>query len=553
MLHRLTVHNYVLIDELDIDFSKGLTIVTGETGAGKSILLGALSLIIGERADSNVLLNKQKKCIIEGSFNISNYNLQPFFETHELDYSNETFLRREINAEGKSRAFINDTPVNLAQLKQLGAALVDIHSQHETLTLSNSMFQLGVVDAFAKHQILLTKYHSLYIGYINLKKELDVLHDREKQSKLDLDYLQFQFDELNEAKFEINEQYKLEAELSLLSHAEEIQTNLSVASAALLSSESNLVDQLSSVLNSISQLTKFDEKFELLFQRLKSSVVELKDIADEIILAEQKLEVNPQRAEIINERLNIIYRLQQKHHVNDIDGLIMIMNNIADKLESIGSLENSIAKLEKEKNELIAQLTKIAEIISLNRAKAIPKIEEAIQKSLTSLSMPNAVLKIQQDIASNQNFGITGIDKISFLFSANKGVNYKELNKVASGGELSRLMLSIKSLIAQLTALPTIVFDEIDTGISGETASKMGVMMQKISEQLQVIAITHLPQIASKGDVHYVVQKEETKTAVRTGIIKLNAGERVREIARLLSGEKLTDAALENAKELLNP
>ena len=553
MLHRLTVHNYVLIDELDIDFSKGLTIVTGETGAGKSILLGALSLIIGERADSNVLLNKQKKCIIEGSFNISNYNLQPFFETHELDYSNETFLRREINAEGKSRAFINDTPVNLAQLKQLGAALVDIHSQHETLTLSNSMFQLGVVDAFAKHQILLTKYHSLYIGYINLKKELDVLHDREKQSKLDLDYLQFQFDELDEAKFETNEQHKLEAELSLLSHAEEIQTNLSVSSAALLSSESNLVDQLSSVLNSISQLTKFDDKFELLFQRLKSSVVELKDIADEIVLAEQKLEVNPQRAEIINERLNIIYRLQQKHHVNDIDGLIMIMNNIADKLESIGSLENSIAKLEKEKNELIAKLTKIAETISLNRAKAIPKIEEAIQKSLTSLAMPNAVLKIQQDIASNQNFGITGIDKISFLFSANKGINYKDLNKVASGGELSRLMLSIKSLIAQLTALPTIVFDEIDTGISGETASKMGVMMQKISEQLQVIAITHLPQIASKGDVHYVVQKEETKTAVRTGIIKLNAGERVREIARLLSGEKLTDAALENAKELLNP
>lgn len=552
MLHRLTVHNYVLIDELDIDFSKGLTIVTGETGAGKSILLGALSLILGERADSGVLLNKQKKCIIEGVFNISNYHLNNFFESYELDYSNETVLRREINAEGKSRAFINDTPVNLSQLKQLGASLVDIHSQHETLTLSNSTFQLGVVDAFAKHENLLSKYHSLYTGYSTLKKDLEALREREKQSKLDLDYLKFQFNELEEAKLQANEQQKLESELSLLTHAEEIQTSLANATAMLTEGESNLVDQLAAVLNSIAQLTKFDEKFDELAQRLKSSVVEIKDIADEIAIAEQKLELNPQRAEIINERLNIIYRLQQKHHVNSVEELITLQDEVGKKLEGIGSLEAQILKLEKELNEITEQLFKSAENISANRAKAIPKIESSIKEMLTNLAMPNAVLKIQQDILGNENFNASGIDKISFLFSANKGVTYKELNKVASGGELSRLMLSIKSLIAQLTALPTIVFDEIDTGISGETASKMGVMMQKISAQHQVIAITHLPQIASKGDVHYVVYKEESGKTVRTGINKLNKQDRVKEIARMLSGEKLTDAAMENAKELLS-
>ena len=552
MLHRLTVHNYVLIDELDIDFSKGLTIVTGETGAGKSILLGALALILGERADSGVLLDKKKKCIIEGVFDIGNYNLNPFFETHELDYSNETCLRREINAEGKSRAFINDTPVNLSQLKQLGASLVDIHSQHETLTLSNSSFQLGVVDAFAKHHHLLTKYHALFISYSHHKKELAELKEKEKQSKLDLDYLQFQFDELEEAKLETSEQQKLEAELSLLTNAGEIQTNLSNATSTLMEGESNLVDQLASVLNVVSQLVKFDKQFDEIAQRLKSSVVELKDIADEIAFANQKLESNPQRAEIINERLNIIYRLQQKHHVNSVEELITIKEEVSNKLAGIGSLEDTIVKLEKELNEITSQLFKTAESISTNRAKAIPKIENSIKEMLSNLAMPNAVLKIQQDILDKENFNSSGIDKISFLFSANKGVTYKELNKVASGGELSRLMLSIKSLIAQLTALPTIVFDEIDTGISGETASKMGVMMQKISSDHQVIAITHLPQIASKGNVHYVVFKEETGKTVRTGINKLDKQERVKEIARMLSGEKLTDAAMENAKELLS-
>ncbi len=552
MLHRLTVNNYVLIDELDIDFNKGLTIVTGETGAGKSILLGALALILGERADSGVLLNKQKKCIIEGVFDITNYNLKPFFEYNELDYNNETFLRREISAEGKSRAFINDTPVNLSQLKQLGASLVDIHSQHETLTLSNSTFQLGVVDAFAKHENVLINYHTLYIQFTKLKKELDELREKEKQSKLDLDYLKFQFDELEEAKLETHEQQKLETELSLLTHAEEIQINLANASAALTESESNLVDQLASVLNIISSLTKFDAQFELLSQRLKSSVVELKDVAHEIALAQQKSEANPQRLEIINERLNIIYRLQQKHHLNSVEDLISLQNDIAKKLEGIDSLEDKILKLEKELNEIKSQLSKTAETISSNRTKAIPKIENAIKESLTNLAMPNAVLKVQQDIADKESFNANGFDKISFLFSANKGVTYKELNKVASGGELSRLMLSIKSLIAQLTALPTIVFDEIDTGISGETASKMGVMMHKISEQHQVIAITHLPQIASKGDLHYVVYKEESGKTVRTGINKLNKQERIKEIARMLSGEKLTEAAMENAKELLS-
>ncbi len=551
MLNRLTVHNYILIDELDIDFSNGLTIVTGETGAGKSILLGALALILGERADSDVLLNKQKKCIIEGVFDITNYQLAGFFESNELDYSTETFLRREINADGKSRAFINDTPVNLSQLKKLGTFLVDIHSQHETLTLSNSDFQMGVVDAFSKHQPLLNNYNSLYISFKKLNIDLKDLRDREKQSKIDLDYLQFQFDELEESKLESTEQQKLESELSKLVHAEEIQNTLSKSIAALTTDETSLVDQLTSVSNSISQLTKYDEKFENIFQRLKSSVVELKDIVDEITFIIHKSELNPQRVEAINERLNIIYRLQHKHHVNSIDDLISIQNDIGKKLESIGSLEDQILKLERELKIVKEQLIKGADTISANRKKSIPKIESTIKEMLFDLAMPNAVLKVQQEHLGNDNFNAYGNDKISFLFSANKGVTYKELNKVASGGELSRLMLSIKSLIAQLTALPTIVFDEIDTGISGETAAKMGVMMHKISVNHQVIAITHLPQIAGKGDVHYVVYKEDSGKTVRTGINKLSDKDRVKEIARMLSGEKLTDAAIENAKELL--
>ncbi len=551
MLNRLTVHNYILIDELDIDFSNGLTIVTGETGAGKSILLGALALILGERADSDVLLNKQKKCIIEGVFDITNYQLAGFFESNELDYSTETFLRREINADGKSRAFINDTPVNLSQLKKLGTFLVDIHSQHETLTLSNSDFQMGVVDAFSKHQPLLNNYHSLYISFKKLNIDLKDLRDREKQSKIDLDYLQFQFDELEESKLESTEQQKLESELSKLVHAEEIQNTLSKSIAALTTDETSLVDQLTSVSNSISQLTKYDEKFENIFQRLKSSVVELKDIVDEITFIIHKSELNPQRVEAINERLNTIYRLQHKHHVNSIDDLISIQNDIGKKLESIGSLEDQILKLERELKIVKEQLIKGADTISANRKKSIPKIESTIKEMLFDLAMPNAVLKVQQEHLGNDNFNAYGNDKISFLFSANKGVTYKELNKVASGGELSRLMLSIKSLIAQLTALPTIVFDEIDTGISGETAAKMGVMMHKISVNHQVIAITHLPQIAGKGDVHYVVYKEDSGKTVRTGINKLSDKDRVKEIARMLSGEKLTDAAIENAKELL--
>lgn len=549
MLKHLSVQNYALIDQLEVEFSEGLTIITGETGAGKSILLGALGLISGSRADTQALQDKTKKCIVEASFNIKGYALKDFFKANELDYEETTAIRREINPEGKSRAFINDTPVTLSQLKELGDVLIDIHSQHQTLTLNGSEFQLSVVDAFAKHEDVLEEYRSDYKNYKTLEKQLNELTERESQAKKDLDYFQFQFNELEDANLQSSEQTTMEQELETLNNSEEIKSGLSKAANELNGGEQNLLTSLSEIKLLLASFAKFKPEINELSTRINSSYIELKDIANELESLEQDIVYDPKRIEDLTQKLDALYRLQQKHQVKTIEELIAIKDELSNKLLDFSSLETQIEKIKKELNKLQTSLSTLSKKISANRKKVIPKIEKEIASLLSALSMPNAQLKIEH--TELETFSANGTDKVSFLFSANKGSDFKELNKVASGGELSRLMLSIKSLIAQLTALPTIIFDEIDTGVSGDVADKVGSIMTTISKAMQVITITHLPQIASKGKSHLFVYKEDKNNKTYSNIRKLSAEERVQEVAKMLSTGNPTTAAISNAKELL--
>lgn len=549
MLKQLSVQNYALIDKLEVEFTDGLTIITGETGAGKSILLGALGLIAGTRADSQSLQDKTKKCIIEASFNIKEYDLTDFFESNELDYEAITNIRREINPEGKSRAFINDTPVTLNQLKELGERLIDIHSQHQTLSLNGADFQLSVVDAFAKHYDLLLQYKEEFSLFKSKEKQLNQLVEKEAQAKKDLDYYQFQFNELEDANLKADEQSVLEQELETLNNAEDIKLNLSKASLALNGGEQNLISSLNEIKVLLNSMSKFKPEIAELSTRINSSFLELKDITNELESLEQDIVYDPKRIEILNEKLDAIYRLQQKHNVKSVEELIAIKDELSNKLLDFNSLEAEIEKVKTELDKLNKSLSVKSKSLSDNRKKAIPKIEKEIASLLSSLAMPNAELKI--NLSSTEIFTNSGIDKINFMFSANKGSEFKELNKVASGGELSRLMLSIKSLIAQLTALPTIIFDEIDTGVSGDVADKVGSIMDVMAKKMQVITITHLPQIASKGQSHLFVYKEDRSNKTYSSIKKLNPEERIQEIAKMLSTGSPTAAAISNAKELL--
>jgi DNA repair protein RecN (Recombination protein N) len=549
MLKHLSVQNYALIDKLEVELTDGLTIITGETGAGKSILLGALGLIAGSRADTQSLQDKTKKCIIEAAFSIKEYKLKDFFKDNELDYEAISTIRREINPEGKSRAFINDTPVTLNQLKELGERLIDIHSQHQTLFLNGADFQLSVVDAFAKHEDVLTEYKSEFKNYKSLEKQLNELIERESQAKKDLDYFQFQFNELEDANLKVGEQVEMEQELETLNNAEDIKLNLSKAAFSLAGGEQNLLSSFNEIKAILNSLSKFKPEIAELNTRINSAYIELKDISNELESLEQEIVYDPKRIELLNEKLDAIYRLQQKHQVKTIDELIAIKEELSNKLLDFSSLETEIQKTKSALEQSTKALTAKSKTLSDNRKKVIPKIEKEIATLLSALSMPNAQLKINQ--TALESFGTTGIDKISFLFSANKGSDFKELNKVASGGELSRLMLSIKSLIAELTALPTIIFDEIDTGVSGDVADKVGSIMNTMSDKMQVITITHLPQIASKGASHLFVYKEDKNNKTYSNIKKLNNEERIQEIAKMLSTGSPTAAAISNAKELL--
>lgn len=551
MLSRLLIKNYALIDNLDISFDKDLNVITGETGAGKSIVLGALGLILGQRAEGRYFFNQQKKCIVEGFFNVHLYNLKDFFTDNDLDYEEETVLRREIALDGKSRAFINDTPVTLNVLKALGQQLIDVHSQHATLEINNADFQLLVVDVMAQHEELLISFKKQFSDYKKLQRKLHLLQDESEQAKADQDYFQFVFDELENAGLQADEQEHLESELNSLTHAEEIKKNLLSSNYLMDSSDDSALSKLKEALSQLQSIEKYQPECESLAERLKSTIIELKDIADELDSLEQSTAFNETRADEINDRLSLLFALQKKHRVNSNIELIAIKDDFSEKLNKILFADEDLIKLEKELQKLSTELAIQSKKISKNRTTVIPSIEKHILETLDQVGMGNAQLKVQQDIMEDHQFDKDGIDKIKFLFNANKGHALNELNKVASGGELSRLMLSIKSLIAQKTALPTIIFDEIDTGVSGEVANRVGNIMQKLANDMQVITITHLPQMASKGKAHYFVYKVLKDDFTYTQIKKLNESERVLEIAKMLSGENPKDSAMQNARELL--
>jgi len=550
MLQKLSIRNYALIDSLDIEFDKGLNIITGETGAGKSIILGALSLILGQRAESKYFFNQGKKCIIEGVFLLSDEKLKSIFETNDIDFFEENILRREISIDGKSRSFINDTPVNLSTLKLIGEKLIDIHSQHATQEINDASFQLLIIDALADHEQLLSSYRSGFKKLTqdqSLVKEL-ILKADEARSKQD--YEQFLFNELEQAGLREGEQEELEQELERLTHAESIKRNL-LATIALLSeneiSASSLLKEASLQLQSIE---KFDPSINILHERLRSSLIELKDIADETSIIEGKTLHSAERLAVIQQRLDLLYTLQQKHRVADLDALLIVQQTLEENLNQLVSSDEQIEALKKEIDQLKTELTKQAQKLSTNRKAAIKLVETATAKTLQQVGMPNAKLIFNQQVIEDLNKD--GQDELELLFSANAGQPAAPVNKVASGGELSRLMLAIKSLLAKHTSLPTLIFDEIDTGISGETALKVGEVIADLGTHMQILSITHLPQIAAKGNSHYFVYKHEDKQKTTTGIRKLNTDERVAAIAEMLSGKNPGASALQNAKELLS-
>jgi DNA repair protein RecN (Recombination protein N) len=550
MLKRLHISNYALIEQVNVNFPDKLIVVTGETGAGKSIFLQALSLVLGERADLGVLQDKSKKCIIEAEFDISAYKLRDFFKTHELDYEGHTILRREISPEGKSRAFINDTPSGISVLKELGEKLVDIHSQHETLMLSDSSFRFETLDAYSDNQTLCLDYKTKFQLWQTKKKQLSELQAQELQAKKDLDYYQFLFSELEESSLKPGEIKELENESSTLENAETIKSSLLRSVSLINDGESNLLSGLTQIKQQLLQLTKFSETYKAFSERANALYVEAKELAADLDDAESKVVFDITRLEDVNSKLDKLNRLLKKHNVRSEEELLQIKNDIESKLQQFGSLENEIAKTEKEITSLTKELEKLSGELSSKRKKSVPKIELEVKKLLGELSMPNAVFKIE--INPLPDFGLHGTDQVNFLFSANKGNDFRELHKVASGGELSRLMLSLKSLLASKKSLPTIIFDEIDTGVSGDVADRIGQILNRMAENMQVISITHLPQIASKGNFHLFVYKEDKKDKTISYIKELKKDERVVEIAKMLSTGTPTQSAIKNAKDLLN-
>lgn len=549
MLVKLFVQNYALIKELDIELEEGLTIITGETGAGKSILLGALSLILGTRADSSVLLDKNEKCIVEGTFRIEDYELNDFFALNEIDYDNVTTLRREINQTGKSRAFINDTPVTINLLKELGDCLIDIHSQHQTLMLNDNSFQLRVIDSFAGNARLKSDYTRSYINYRKLKKELGEVKEKADRNAADLEYYQFQFNQLVEAKLISGEQEELEKEQEILAHAEEIKLALTNSSHLLSSEESSILFMLNEVKIKIGKIKDFFPDGEKLFTRTGSSYIELNDLAGEIDNLAASIEADPKRLSWVNERIDHIYSLLQKHRVANLNDLLVKKDEIGNLIKSIISSDEKVGELEKLLDREIISLKSLAERISANRTDKLKEIEIKITDLLKQLGMPNARFRIS--LSPLKEFNATGLDQADFLFSANKQVPPENLAKIASGGELSRVMLSLKSLLTKNNNLPTIIFDEIDSGVSGEVADKVGQILSGMGKYMQVVNITHLPQVASRGTKHYHVYKDDTDESTITRVRLLSMDERILEVARLLSGSEVTETAIKNAKELL--
>jgi len=550
MLKALFIKNYALIDSLQVQFTNGLTIITGETGAGKSILLGGLSLILGKRADLSSVKNPSEKCVIEATFDVANYNLTSLFETEDLDYEPQTIIRREILPSGKSRAFVNDTPVNLDSLQVLGAHLLDIHSQHQTLQLTNDDFQFQVIDALASNSSLLQDYAQQLQRFKRIKTELKKLQNQKIEAAKALDYNLFLLKELEEGNLVDGELEALEEEYETLNNIEEIGERLTTTHELLGNVEIGVVTQLTEIKNQLSKLAPYAADYKSVADRVGSSLIELDDIFAEIEALQEALEADPNRLQTVNSKLQVINNLLQKHGVAEVVELIQIKNDLTENVAVTENLDTVIADTESELLTVENQLNSYASKLHKNRAKAIPGLIKQLEVLLDTLGMPNARFNVE--LTLSETFLSNGKDDLKFLFSANKGGQFNELKKAASGGELSRIMLAIKSILTNYTHLPTIMFDEIDTGVSGEISNKMAAIMRQMSTTMQVFTITHLPQIAAKGDTHFKVFKEDVNEVTQTQLKRLSPEERVVEIAQMLGGLDMSSSAIEHAKQLLN-
>ena len=553
MLESIHIQNYALIDKLDIDFTPGFSVITGETGAGKSIILGAIGLLLGQRADVKAIKNGASKCIVEAHFRIASYGLETFFNELDLEYDpEECILRREVSANGKSRAFINDTPASLTQMKALGEKLIDIHSQHQNLLLNKEGFQLTILDILAQDEKQLSAYKQVYTQYKNTCKELDTLIEQAEKSKQDEDYLRFQLEQLEEAGLKEGEQTILEQEAETLSHAEDIKAGLYRAGLLIDNAESNsILSQTKECIQALQGISPVYTPASEWSERLQSCYIELKDIAHDLSSAEEDVEFNPERLDYVNQRLNLIYNLQQKHRTNSVEELIDLAKKYQKQLNDIASFDDRISELHTQKDTLYNKVLEQAALLTRLRTGSAHLIEEQMKKLLIPLGMPNVRFAVELSLRKEPD--INGTDNVSFLFSANKNSPLQNVASIASGGEIARVMLSLKAMIAGAVKLPTIIFDEIDTGVSGSIAEKMALIMRDMGRQnRQVVSITHLPQIAARGTTHYKVYKEDTETGTNSYIRKLTPDERIHEIAHMLSGSTLTEAALNNARALLN-
>ncbi|MDG1508693.1 MAG: DNA repair protein RecN [Flavobacteriaceae bacterium] len=550
MLASISIKNYALINELHIDFSSGLSIITGETGAGKSILLGALGLVLGNRADSSTLKNTTRKCIVEAILSVEKYNLQDFFETEDIDYEINTIIRREILPSGKSRAFVNDTPVTLSVLTALRSKLIDIHSQHQTLQVSDQQFQFQLLDAFANNESKLASYQRGLTQYTSEKKKLEEILQAQREANLQYDYNSHLYNELLEANLVEDEQEVLEEKLEKINNVEEIKQNLSEALQLTTDDTIGIQNLLYSLENKLTKIASYSKEYQELSERISSVKIELDDIVSELESANEHVDFNPLEATQLNDRLQLIYNLQKKHYVNSIPALLIILEELSTKVSTVENAEQRLLDQQTIVTEIANKLDTIALKISEARKRIIPTVSKQLEAILDNLGMSHARFQIQNNMT--EQYYKNGKDVLSFLFSANKGGQFGELKKVASGGELSRIMLAIKKVMSENSQLPTIIFDEIDSGVSGEISNKMAHIMSQMSQQMQVITITHLPQIAAKGNQHYKVYKEELNNTTTTSLKQLSEDERIVEIAEMLSGKNISDSALTHARELLN-
>ena len=551
MLQSLYIQNYALIDKLDIDFTPGFSVITGETGAGKSIILGAIGLLLGQRADAKAIKDGANKCIVEARFRIASYQMEDFFNENDIEFdAEECILRREVSASGKSRAFINDTPASLAQMKILGEKLIDIHSQHQNLLLNKEGFQLNILDILAQDEKDLSAYQTLYHDYRQVCRELDAFIAQAEKSRQDEDYIRFQLEQLNEADLKEGEQTALEQEAETLSHAEDIKAGLYKASQLINGDEGGALSLAKECMQILQNISRVYAPAQEWAERLDSCYIELKDLAHDMTGAQEEVDFNPARLDFVNERLNLIYSLQQKHHVGTVEELIALTEQYRSQLNAITSFDDRIAELNSRKDLLYAQVVRQAQKLTELRTRSAGDIEKQMKALLVPLGMPN--VRFAVELTPRKEPDAKGMDSVTFLFSANKNGTLQNVASIASGGEIARVMLSLKAMIAGAVKLPTIIFDEIDTGVSGSIAEKMALIMQDMGKQdRQVISITHLPQIAARGCTHYKVYKKDTETGTNSYIRRLTDEERISEIANMLSGTTLTEAAINNARALL--